>query len=206
MKDTWIWLPEAGYPNNQRTKFDALSDESLETFVVAEFRKEYCFAKDVAGVRLRFSADTEVQLVLNGGILATGPCAVGGDFLGNGKAREWYYATETEAFPTGRRIEFFARVKMCPVRICEYSKGRGGFMLRATVSFADGSTQTVSTDDTWWVRKNAAYVSSRVYDGRIAPDPYVRAQIVADIWRASVIASFKQAIRAPDILPEVSRT
>ena len=186
MKETWIWFPKSFYPNNQITKFDALSDNSNETYVVAEFKKEYLFDQQITCVSIRFSADTEVQLFCNGKILATGPCAVGGDFLGNGKAREWYYMSETEFFPNGNRINLFARVKMCPTRVYEYSKGHGGFMLQATVYFADGSTQMISTDDTWLVRKNGAYVNSCVYDGRIMPESYVHAEIVPDIWSAQL--------------------
>ena len=186
MKANWIWLPKSFYPNNQITKFDALSDKSNDTYVVAEFKKEYLFDKPISRVSVHFSADTEVQLFCNGNILATGPCAVGGDFLGNGKAREWYYMSETEFFPNGNRIDLFARVKMCPTRIYEYSKGHGGFMLQATVHFADGGTQLISTDDTWLVRKNGAYVDFCAYDGRIKPDAYVRAEIVPDIWHAQL--------------------
>ena len=186
MKNTWIWVPKVLYPNNQITKFDALSDKSNETYVVAEFKKEYSFDKPINRVSVRFSADTEVQLFCNGDILATGPCAVGGDFLGNGKAREWYYMGKTEFSPKGNLIDFFARVKMCPTRIYEYSKGHGGFMLQATVYFADGSTPLISTDDTWLVRKNGAYGAPCVYDGRIMPDSYVCAEIVPDIWNAQL--------------------
>jgi len=59
-------------------------------------------------------------------------------------------------------------------------------MLQATVCFADGSTQLLSTDDTWLVRKNGAYVDCCTYDGRIMPDPYVCAEIVPDIWSAQL--------------------
>ena len=185
MKETWIWLPKSFYPNNQITKFDALSDNSNETYVVAEFKKEYLFDQQITCVSIRFSADTEVQFFCNGDILATGPCAVGGDFLGNGKAREWYYMSKTDFFPKGNRIDFFARVKMCPTRIYEYSKGHGGFMLQATVCFADGSTQMISTDDTWLVRKNSAYVGACAYDGRHTPDAYVAAEVIPDIWNVT---------------------
>ena len=69
MKNTWIWVPKVLYPNNQITKFDALSDKSNETYVVAEFKKEYSFDKPINRVSVRFSADTEVQLFCNGDIL-----------------------------------------------------------------------------------------------------------------------------------------
>ena len=63
VKDTWIWLPEKTYPNNQITKYDALSDNSNESYVVAEFKKEYSFEQSITRVSVRFSADTEVQLL-----------------------------------------------------------------------------------------------------------------------------------------------
>ena len=186
MTETWIWLPKAFYPNDQITKFDALSDKSNDTYVVAEFKKVYTFDKPISSVLVRFSADTEIQLFCNDSIIATGPSAVGGDFLGNGKPREWYYANERKFLANGESLEFFARVKMCPTRIYEYSKGHGGFMLCATVYFADGSIQSVSTDDTWLSRKNGAYVSACTYDGRIAPEPYVNAEMIPDIWSAKL--------------------
>ena len=65
MKGTWIWLPEAVYPDNQFTKFDALSDNSNDTYTVAEFQKTYSFDKPISSVRVRFSADTELQLFCN---------------------------------------------------------------------------------------------------------------------------------------------
>ena len=66
MASNWIWLPKAVYPNHQKTKWDALSDGSNETFTVAEFQREYEFTKEIASVSVIFSADTEVQLFCNG--------------------------------------------------------------------------------------------------------------------------------------------
>ena len=186
MSYQWIWLPKAIYPTHQKTKFDAFSDTSTDTYVVAEFQKDYAFSKKIASVSVIFSADTEAQLFCNEKPLATGPAAVGGDFFGNGRAREWYYASEVTFAPESDRLSFFARVKMCPVRICEYSKGAGGFMLSATVLFEDGSQATLSTDRTWQVRKNGAYAEVFRYDGSILPDPYVYAEEIPDVWEVTV--------------------
>lgn len=182
MADKWIWLPVSVYPDNQTTRYDAFSGNGEDTFTVAEFTKTYDFGKKIENVRLRFSADTEFQLFCNDEIIATGPAVVGGDFLGNGKPREWYYATETEYSTDKQTLSFFARVKMCPVLICDYSKGHGGFMLDADVVFEDGTTEHISTDESWKVRKNSAYRTPLFFDGTIAPDDYVNAEITADIW------------------------
>lgn len=186
MSYQWIWLPTAVYPSHQKTKFDAFSDPSNETYVVAEFQKDYAFSQKIASVSVLFSADTEIQLFCNGKAIATGPSAVGGDFFGNGHAREWYYANEVTFSPESDRLCFFARVKMCPVRICEYSKGKGGFMLSADLLLEDGSHVTLSTDRTWQVRKNGAYAEVFRYDGRILPDPFVYAEEIPDVWEATL--------------------
>ena len=184
MKDNWIWLPKSIYPENQNTRFDALSGAPNNTYAVAEFKRIYEFEKIIKTVKIRFSGDTAVQLFCNGQFVATGPAVVGGDFLGNGKAREWYYATETEYVTEGATLDFFARVRMMPVQICEYSKGHGGFMLSATVVFEDGSAQNITTDESWLVRRNGSYVGATEFDGTVNPDPYVNAEATEDIWHA----------------------
>ncbi len=182
----WIWLPKTIYPNNQYTKFDGLEDRVTDSFTVAEFKKECAFERNISNVKLRFSADTEVQLFCNGKIIATGPSAVGGDFLGNGKAREWYYENEVEITEIGNELTFFARVKSCPTRIYEYSKGRGGFYLSACIYFEDGAMETIETDETWQVRLNGAFADVCKYDGRINPKSYISAEIIPDIWNAKL--------------------
>ena len=182
--DKWIWLPKTLYPHNQKTRFDALSDASDDSYIVAEFQKEYVFDKKIKHIHLRFSGDTEFQLYCNDRIIATGPAAVGGDFLGNGSPREWFYASETDLDLNGDTIRFFARVKMMPVRICEYSKGHGGFMLNGKILFEDGSCESISTDNEWLVRRNGSYLNPLCYDETIGSDEYVQAEEIDDIWHA----------------------
>ena len=182
--EKWIWLPEAEYPEDQRTVYSAPRNETDARYAVAEFRKEYVFSRPVAAARLRFSGDTAFQLYLNGEIIATGPASVGGDFIGNDTPRENWYAYETELRPDTAVLSFFARVRMMPVQICEYSKGHGGFMLSAILTLADGTQETVCTDETWQVRKRSAFCAPRTYDGRIAADAYVPAAVTENIWNA----------------------
>ena len=186
MVGIWIWLPKSIYPQDQTTKFDALSDDTNDGFCVAEFIRKFTFSKSVSTVSVTFSADTSAQIFCNGRLIATGPSVVGGDFLGNGKPREWYYANEVSFSEDQDFLDFFVRVKMCPTQICEYSKGHGGLMLSATVTFVDGSCEFVTTDDSWLVRKNRAYQDVYCYDGRVVPDQYVNAEIIPDIWQVKL--------------------
>ncbi len=185
-KDSWIWLPEDIYPNDQATVFSAFSDKSEINHTVAEFKKEYVFSKKVVQAQLRFSGDAVFQLFLNGNAIATGPACVGGDFIGNETKRNNFYAFEMTVFPQSSTLDFFARVNILPYHICEYSMGHGGFMLSAVLTFEDGTIENIKTDENWLVRKNGAFNAPMAFDGRILPDEYVNAQTVDDIWNASV--------------------
>ncbi|MBQ7058087.1 MAG: hypothetical protein IJM83_02100 [Firmicutes bacterium] len=181
--EQWVWLPEDRYPDSQTTIYSALIEKARGNYVVAEFSREYVFTRKVVSARIRFSADTAVQLFLNGSIIATGPASVGGDFIGNETARDNFYSSELEVSPDTDHLTFFARVRMSPVQICEYSKGHGGFMLSAILTMEDGTEQSVFTDESWQVRKNGAYVAPRTFDGRIAPDACVPAQVIENRWK-----------------------
>lgn len=183
LHETWIWLPEKEYPHRQTTKYSAFLEWNCsDTYTVAEFERQYQFDKTISRVELRFSADTEFQLFCNDEIIATGPVPSGGDFIGNELPRSNFYATQMTLFPKEKKLEFFARVKMMPVKICEYSKGHGGFMLTGHLYFEDGTKMVLSTDSSWKVRLNGAYVSPYHYDGTLLPDPYVSAQVIPNFW------------------------
>lgn len=183
-QDRWIWLSGERYPQFQGSRYDSHGKEKNAVYGAAEFEKTYAFDRAIESIWLRFSGDTEFQLFLNGELLATGPAAVGGDFLGNGKPREWFYAWETECRPEGKELHFFARVKLGPVLECEYSKGHGGFMLRGEVRFGDGTSLSIGTDESWLARKNGAYSQPLLYDGRTSPDAWHFAALTEDIWHA----------------------
>ncbi len=184
LPEKWIWLPVDKYPDHQTTKYSGfLSGE--ESYCVAEFSKKYTFSKKIRSATLRFSGDTEFQLFCNGKILAAAPVTVEDDFIVNERPRNNFYATKMAIQPNSKTLDFFARVKLMPVKICEYSKGHGGFMLTAYIVFADGTKTIVCTDNSWQVRRNGAYFAPYCYGGRILPEPYVNAEEIDNIWHTT---------------------
>ncbi|MBR2339836.1 MAG: hypothetical protein IKA74_03270 [Clostridia bacterium] len=183
--EQWIWLPKNLYPKRQNTICSGFLDHSVGNHTVAEFRKKYTFDKEILSVQLRFSGDTVFQLFCNERLVATGPACVGGDFIGNETPRDNFYSYEKTIHPDSFTLDFFARVRMIPIHICEYSRGRGGFMLSAIITFADGTQEQISTDKSWRVRNNGAYLSAREFDGRIEPDEFVYAEEIENIWNTS---------------------
>ena len=185
--EKWIWLNKTQYPNSQTTVFHDIAGpaeykEKYGNYTVAEFVKSYKFDKKVKSAKLRFSGDTEFDLTLNNKLIATGPVNVGGDFLFNDICRSQHYATEMMVYPESNTLDFYARVKMLPVLINEYSKGHGGFMLTAHLTFEDGTIQIIYTDKTWKVRKNGQYKAPFVFDGTIEPDAYMDAEEIQNLW------------------------
>ncbi len=184
LPEKWIWLPEKEYPESQKTRYNGFDGIRAGNFTVAEFTKEYRFGKKVVSLNMIFSGDTEFQLFCNDKFVATGPAFAGGDFLGNDRERNEFYKMQKEIKPDSKEICFFARVKMMPTRICEYSKGHGGFMLGAEVTFEDGTKTVISTDSSWKARKNSAYTAPYEYDSSLFLPEYTGAEEVDDIWHA----------------------
>ncbi|MBQ4526709.1 MAG: hypothetical protein II998_01420 [Clostridia bacterium] len=183
--EKWIWLPEDKYPNCRETKFSAFDNEADGNYTVAEFKKDYCFEKTIVSAKLIFSGDTSFVLYANEQFVATGPASTGGDYLDKTCPGE-YYSFEMIITPNSTRLSFYSIVKMGPWQIYEYSKGHGGFMLCAFLTFEDGSSQTVTTDSTWLVRKNNYYISPVRYDSSLLPDNYVFAEEIKNIWCSTI--------------------
>lgn len=184
--EKWIWLDEKKYPEYQTTCLYKGFQEFVEgsNFTVAEFQKEYCFEEEAVEVQLRFSGDTAFELYLNQEFLAAGPVNVGGDFLFNDEVRSKHYASELTVYPNQKKLHFFARVKMMPVALNEYSHGRGGFMLWAKVRLKNGRIRYLTTDTTWLGRRNHAYIDSYTYDQGRNTDGFTNARCVDNIWHA----------------------
>ena len=185
MQENWIWLDPIRYPDRQTTILSGFLPKNGGNYTVAEFKRDYTFEKEIASVSLRVSADTEFRLTCNGDRIATGPANVGGDFMANETLRPNYYATVTEYKPKGNTLSFFARVKMMPVYINEYSHGHGGFMLTAKIRFADGTETDLGTDETWLVRVNGAYACPGYYNNEKEVGEYAPAVTTPDIWHAT---------------------
>ena len=180
--ERWIWLPTDKYAKYQTTAFGCGADPVLYNYTVAEFTKKYEFDRKIKKATLRFSADTAFHMYCNGSLIATGPVVVGGDFLESHRSRDLWYATVTEVHPDSNVLDLFARVKMMPVELCEYSKGKGGFMLTGHIEFEDGTKHVIFTDNSWLCRRNNAYVSPKLYDASKDADEFVNARIQDNIW------------------------
>ena len=168
----WIWLPEDKYPARQTTKLSCMLPGGADNYTVVLFAKRYDFGKrPVVRARFRVSGDTAFMLFADTHFLFRGPASVGGDFLYNDVLRREFYATEyemtAEECPDMERgiLPLSAIVRMGSVRICEYSRGQGGFMLEGRVFFADGGEEEIFTDESWSARLLPGLVSPYVYDG-----------------------------------------
>lgn len=182
LPEKWIWLDNKYYPEQQHCRFSPMQSKEDDTYAVAEFKKDFAFGKNIKRASLRVSGDTSFELYVNGSCVFTGPVPVGGDFLGNDMPRPKHYSSEISLVPDSDTLSFYARVKLSPVGIYEYSKGHGGFMLSCFLTFDDGTKKIITTDETWLARRNNAYIAPFVFDSTKKPDEWSHACIVPDIW------------------------
>ncbi len=163
----WVWLPEKTYPNRQNTKLSCMIDGDTD-YTVCELVKTCDFGgKSIKRLYLTVSGDTAFLLFVNGEPVLRGPASVGGDFLYNEVLRPEYYAYSFTFTPEEvcAPLRFSAIVRMGSVRICEYSRGAGGFTLRCTVVFEDGSKTEIVTDKSWRIRLLPGYEAPFVFSG-----------------------------------------
>ena len=176
--DHWIWLPEADHPDKQKTKLSCMLPGE-DTYAVCELERTFDFGgRRVKDVKLTVSGDTAFLLFVNGDKLLRGPASVGGDFLYNEILRPEYYAyrvTYTPESPAAA-LHFTALVRMGSVRICEYSRGQGGFLLQAEAVFTDGGSEILYSDESWRIRVLPAYTAPYRYNGALAAGAFLNAE------------------------------
>lgn len=166
-------------------------------------------ATPIESVSLRFSGDTYFALYCNKKHIATGPATGGGDFgeLYREEALPQYYATslvltqkEQPEFAHGK-MDFYAQVRMAPVRMFDYSRGHGGFFLTAHIRFEDGTKKMVFTDESWMAQRLSAYVGPDRFDNSISEEKPVYAKKIFNIWHCeeSEIPPSVEWLLAPEI-------
>ena len=184
----WIWLDAARYPQYQKN-FHNINGTDLQAFpdglqyAVTEFRKTLGDGRRIEKVQLRVSADCFFHLYANDEWIGLGPAAAGGDFLCTGKAPK-HYQNEYELFPAADTLELYARVRLQPEVLTDYSRGQGGFFAQGTLTYTDGSTESFETDESWLARPDTACTGYLRYDSRIPAAEFAPAVPVADIWHA----------------------
>ncbi|MBR0538195.1 MAG: hypothetical protein IJK40_08590 [Clostridia bacterium] len=205
--EQWIWLPKDKEPDRQTTRYSALLP-CTRAYAVAEFERAYTCDAPLKWLTVVFSADTAAMLFINGVFVARGPASPGGDFIDNETPRPNYYSYrilfdrrgKDSPLSDGEKLTFRALVRMDPVRICEYSRGHGGFMLWASGEDTNGQIRIFMTDDAWRCRVKPAYVSPGVYDGRKADGEWMAAEKIFNFWHCepAPIPPCKETVRYPE--------
>nr|MCR5040647.1 hypothetical protein [Clostridia bacterium] len=171
----WLWLPPGVYPGRQSTKYSCMLPDGETNYTVCEFRRVCDFGgRAISSVEIEASGDTAFILFEKNRQILRGPVWVGGDFLFNDERPPEFYSTRCSFAPEepAAPFELRALVRMGSVRICEYSRGEGGFFLRGTVFFEDGGSEAIETDGSWRGRLLGAYTAPYSYDGNVAPGEF----------------------------------
>lgn len=185
----WIWLNEKEYPEYQHSFYNTLADcvnkdSSNYNYCVADFGKTFNFNKNISKINLRVSADSFFHLYINGALKGIGPAASGGDFLCRATAPKHYYNNYEFEYDSNS-VEIFAKVRLLPEVLTDYSRGRGGFFLSGTVLFEDGTSEKIETDSEWTAFVDSAYSGYQSYDSTlVCEDGIDSSEEVDDIWQA----------------------
>lgn len=150
----WIWIDKKIFPEYESCPV-SLFDKSRENheFIVAEFKKSLKFDKDIKNVSIEISADVKFHLYINDKFTGLGPVCAGGDY-GAAIPMSVHYSNSYSVNIGGDFLDIYVLVENTPTVQCDMSHGKCGLIASFVVNFADGTTETVVTDETWLVRRD----------------------------------------------------
>ncbi len=177
----WIWLDPGRYPDLQQTNHTVFDQHLTVRYCIAEFRKSYTLSGRPESLEITVSGDTRFRFWVNGRLVGMGPVCPGGDFANTAPMPE-YYENRYTLPADSAELTFFAQVQLSPSVQTDVSAGRGGFYLTCRAVYADGSTQTVGTDQTWQARPNEIYQDEFLVDYTKDPGEWSLASAVKPVW------------------------
>lgn len=178
---SWIWLDSKIYPLQQKNNYTVRAKGKSNSYCVAEFKKSFEFKGNVDYIALSVSADSFFMLYANRKLLGIGPAAAGGDFNLT-EAAPKHYANLYKIEHPPKKLELFARVRLNPEVLTDYSRGHGGFCLKAIVVYSDKTVESFETDSTWDSRINGSYCDFGRFDNRLNTHYFAPSLVVKDIW------------------------
>ena len=174
----FIWVSDKIYPNMQLSSISYFSPEIMKyKFGVAGFQKNYTFEKKILSAEIEIFGDTRYYLWANNTFIGSGPVPTAGDF-----PMPCQYYDQYEIPVHSNSLSFYVRVQLTNVAELDSSCGKGGLILCALLTFEDGSTQTVYTDDGWLARKENEFISPRLMDYTCQKDEWKSAVITDCVW------------------------
>ena len=189
----WIWINDDVTPSYYKENYPTIMvPDEIKAYIgskycVADISGYYKFDKNIRHLSFRTSADSCYILHINNELIGIGPAAAGGDFLCVGNAPK-HYADKYELDfdkENVRNLDIIAKVRLLPEMLTDYSRGHGGFFLSGTVTFDDGTAETIETNSEWLAKRDESYCDFMSFDSRRKEKPYhlfLKASELNDIW------------------------
>ena len=179
--ENWIWLSKKRYPEYQNTYLSEFSENKQFNYCVAEFARTYKTEKKIEKLVIRVSGDTNFRLWLNGEYIGEGPVNESRDFFALCPYMNRYSNLYT-VFPDTNELNFYADVQLSPIRMNDFSRGHGGFMLSALAFCEDGTSIHFETDETWHSRINRKHPRAFFYNASNSEDEWGESDVAENIW------------------------
>lgn len=174
----FIWLDKNLYPLLQESSINFFAEEKKKyKFGVAAFKKRYEFDKKIKNASIEIFGDTRYFIWQNGSFVGTGPCPPCGDF-----DMPYQYSSTYDCEIDKNYIDFLVRVQTPPVVQTDSSKGKGGLIMEACLTFEDGTKSIVYTDETWLARQEKEFMSPGYMDYTRKRDEWRNAVLTENVW------------------------
>ncbi len=174
----FIWVDNKKYITCRKTFFDKSENKN---FRMCAFKKRYEYDKIIKTVSLNIFADTKYFLYINDEYVGFGPVCAGGDY-GSVLTMPIQYYSSYDVSPEENFVDIFVLVQLDVAVQSDCSLGRGGFVLKGSVTFDDGEAEEIVTDESWLASPAFCYPELHLYDYTKDAFSWKNAIKIESIW------------------------
>ena len=178
----FIWVENKKYITCRKTVFDK---SEIRNFRMCAFKKKYDFDKKIKTLSLNIFADTKYFLYINGSYMGFGPVCSGGDYASTEAMPVQYYSSYDLSVDE-EFIDIFVLVQIDAAVQTDTSVGRGGLVIKGSVTFEDGSAFDIATDESWLASPAFCYPELNLYDYTKKPYAWKNAVKTENIWNLKI--------------------
>ncbi len=176
----FIWTDEKDYIYSRKTVFDGSA-----AFRVCAFKKSFSFDRPVRSASVKIFADSKYFLYVNHSFIGSGPVCAGGDANFTGVMPVQYFSVYDLGKIQGN-LDVFVYVQLGPVLSKDSSLGRGGLFFEGEISFEDGTSEQIVSDESWLCSPVWGFSEDNVYDYDENKLSFKNATEIENIWNLKI--------------------
>lgn len=193
----FVWLPKSIYPNHQKVNYTYFSDKTDCNYCLALFRKSFSISKNVVHAVLKTSACVKYRLYVNETFIGRGPIMLGGDYGNTDMLDYWFYDNYDISTLLNENNCICFDVSLRTDIQADYSFGNGGLAFELSITYEDGSIETIISDEKVKCEINTAFERPEMYNAISDKGDWIKIWYNDRDWTDSELTQQKELLLRP---------